>query len=222
MIAFNIRNLTIKDLPQIMRVERSAWEPEWQATEDKFANRIRTFPEGVIGIFSQDRLVGVTTSMMFNFDIDQLAGYNKSWEEITGDGYITPHNPEGNALYIVSVAVDEQFQGQGLGRQLVAAQKELAKRKELDWVVLGARMPGFREYLTKKYSDRFPVGEKLKEEAKVYLSLKRDDGKPVDPEIRFYHSYCGFRIGKLIPNFGPDKASLNFGVLMVFQEEPGN
>ena len=106
------------------------------------------------------------------------------------------------------------FQGQGLGRKLVEAQIELARKKGLDLVVLGARMPGFREYLTKKYPDQLPVGNKLEKEAKAYLFSKKDDGKPVDPEIRFYHSYCGFRIGKLIADFGPDKASGNFGVLV--------
>jgi len=79
---------------------------------------------------------------------------------------------------------------------------------------LGARMPGFREYLTKKYPSQLPIGKELRREAKIYLFSKRDDGKPLDPEIRFYHSYCDFEIGKLIEDFGPDEASCNFGVLV--------
>lgn len=217
MPTFNIRSLNKKDLPQIMAVERSAWEPEWQATEDKFAARIKTFPEGVIGIFSQEQLAGMTTSMIFDFDIKKLPDYHKNWQEITGDGYITTHNFKGNALYVVSVAVHEDFQGQGLGTKLVMAQKELARRKKLDFVVLGARIPGFREYLTKKYPDKLSVGNELEKEARTYLFSKRDDGKPVDPEIRFYHSYSGFRIGKLIADFGPDEASCNFGVLVLWK-----
>lgn len=216
MYTFNIRGLSREDLPQIMAVERSAWEPEWQATEDKFAARIKTFPEGVIGIFFQKQLAGMTGSMIFDFNIKELPGFHKNWQEITGDGYITTHNPEGNALYIVSVAVHERFQGQGLGKKLVMAQKELARRKNLDLVVLGARIPGFRGYLTKKYPGQLPTGNDLEKEAKVYLFSKRDDGKPADLEIRFYHSYCDFRIGKLIADFGPDEASCNFGVLMVW------
>ncbi len=214
MSSFNIRSLSKKDLTQIMAVERSAWEPEWQASKDKFAARIKTFPKGAIGIFSKGQLAGVTTSMMFDFDIKELPGFQKPWEEITGDGYINTHNPKGNALYIVSVAVHEDFQGQGLGTELVVAQKDLARRKKLDFVVLGARMPGFREYLTKKYPSQLPIGKELRREAKIYLFSKRDDGKPLDPEIRFYHSYCDFEIGKLIEDFGPDEASCNFGVLV--------
>lgn len=214
MPTFNIRGLSREDLPQIMAVERSAWESEWQATEDKFAARIKTFPEGIIGIFSQKQLVGMSSSMIFDFSLKELPGFQKPWEETTGDGYINTHNPHGNALYIVSVAVHEDSQSQGLGRKLVMAQKELARRKKLDLVVLGARLPGFREYLTKKYPKQLPISKELKKEANTYLFSKRDDGKPLDPEIRFYHSYCDFRLGKLIADFGPDEASCNFGFLI--------
>lgn len=214
MLSFNIRTLSKKDFPQIMRVEKSAWEPEWQASEDKFLARIQTFPEGVLGAFVKKELAGTTTSMVFNFDLKKLADYSKSWGEITGNGYITTHQPAGKALYIVSLAVDESFQGEGLGRELVEAQRKLAKKKKLDLVVLGSRLPGFRSFLVKKYPDQLPTGKALKKEVNTYLFSKRADGKPIDPEIRFYHSYCGFQIGKLIENFGPDEASGNFGVLM--------
>lgn len=214
MTAFNIKILGKESLSQIMRIERSAWEREWQATEDKFSSRIEIFPEGVIGVFHQGQLAGMTTSMMFDFDISDLSGYHKTWQEITDNGCIATHNPEGNALYIVSVAVHRSFQGQGLGRELVAAQKNLARRKKLDFVVLGARIPGFKDYLIQKYPGQLPVGNELEKEAKSYLFSKREDGRPFDPEIRFYHSYCGFKIGTLIRNFGPDKASCNFGVLV--------
>lgn len=220
-LASRVTVLNQGDLPQIMAVEQSAWDPEWQATEDKFVARIETFPKGAIGIFSEGQLVGTSTSMLFNFDIKEIENYHKSWDQITGNGYITTHNPEGNALYVVSVATHKNFQGQGLGRKLVEAQKELAMKEELDWVVLGARMPGFREHLVKTGKGELPVGDEFNEEAKNYLFLKRKDGKAVDPEIRFYQDYCGFKIGTLIADFGSDKASCNFGVLMFRNSKKG-
>ncbi len=210
---FTIKTLTLKNLEQIMEVERSAWDPEWQAIEDKFARRIEVFPEGSIGIFaSNGELSGVTTSMLTDIP-DIIPDKYKDWSAITGDGYITPHKPDGKSLYVVSVAVSAKFQGQGLGRQLVDAQIDLAKKMKVEKVVLGSRLPGFKEYLGVKGI----VVEKndLEVEADKYLNLKREDGKPFDAEIRFYESYCGFTPEKLLPNFGPDEPSKNFGILMV-------
>lgn len=211
MSGFTTKKLTSENLSQIMEVERSAWDEEWQASEDKFVKRMEVFPEGSIGIFAENGdLAGVTTSMIIDIP-DTLPQQYKNWSEITGDGYITPHKMDGNSMYVVSVAVSEKFQGQGLGQKLVAAQIELAKRLGVEKVVLGSRLPGFKEYLEKNNI----ISENLAEEAEKYLNLEREDGKPQDAEIRFYKTYCGMTPVKILPDFGPDEPSKNFGILMV-------
>ncbi len=67
-----VRGLTVEDLDEIVRVEQETWPEEWQAPRESFANRLRIFPEGVIGVFVDGELAGVTTSMGSNFHLEDM------------------------------------------------------------------------------------------------------------------------------------------------------
>jgi ribosomal protein S18 acetylase RimI-like enzyme len=213
-----IRQLTSKDLEAIIEVEEKTWPEDWQASREAFESRMKIFPQGAMGIFEENKLAGVTTSMKANFDLDELPQYNEKWEEITKNGMITNHDKDGNALYVVSVGVQAESQGGGYGSKLVAAQTELGKKEGCQYLFLGARLPRLREYLEAEFGDEAKViiadEERLKEEAENYLDKRREDGERLDPEIRFYEK-CGLIVGRLTqPDFGPDPESCNFGVIM--------
>lgn len=212
---FAISQLGESDLEEINRVEKVTWPADWQAPTEKFRARIQKFPQGVFGIFENYKLAGVTTSMRISFDLKQIDNYHKTWDEITGDGFITTHEPNGNTLYVVSVGVQRQSQGKGYGQLLVAKQFTLGKSLGCEYLMLGARLPKFSEYLTGQGVDPDDLAiSELTQKALVYLNLKRDDGQRQEPEIRFYER-CGLKVLKLTdPDFGPDPESCNFGVIM--------
>lgn len=211
-----VKQLTPNDLDEIVHVEKATWPKDWQAPAEKFAARIEKFPQGVFGIFENSDLVGVTTSMRINFKLNKIDDYHQTWDEITGNGYITTHEPDGNTLYVVSVGVQTQSQGKGCGQTLVAKQFELAKSLGCKYLMLGARLPKFRGYLKSQNINPEELSEtELVQKAQAYLNLKRDDGQTQEPEIRFYER-CGLNVLKLTdPNFGPDPESCNFGVIML-------
>ena len=213
-----LRQLTLDDIDEIVRVEGKTWPEDWQAPREKFEARLRKFPQGCFGIFEDAKLVGVTTSMRSSFDLSNVGSYQKTWDEITGDGFITTHEPQGNALYVVSVGVQADAQGKGYGQQLVAAQVELAKKLGCSSIFLGARLPKLKEHIEasrgKKFEEISWNDNELAQQAQAYLDLRRDDGQRLDPEIRFYER-CGFAVAKLTnPNFGPDPDSCGFGVIV--------
>lgn len=215
MINVAIKPLGESDLEEIDRVEKATWPKDWQAPKDKFGARIKTFPRGVFGIFDNGKLAGVSTSMRINFNPEAIDGYHKTWNGITGNGYITTHEPNGNTLYVVSVGVEIGSQGKGYGQKLVEKQFELAKFLECQYLMLGARLPKFRETLINQRTnpDNLSTSD-LTQKAQDYLGRKRGDGQRQEPEIRFYEK-CGLRVLKLTdPNFGPDPESCNFGVIM--------
>lgn len=216
MTGITLKPLTESDLEEIDSVEKAAWPKDWQAPKDKFGDRIKTFPQGVFGIFENGKLAGVSTSMRINFNPETVDSYHKSWDEITGYGRITTHEPDGNTLYVVSVGVQKQSQGRGIGQQLVAKQFEFAKILGCKYLMLGARLPKFREYLESQNikPETLPQAKLIKQ-ALAYLGLRRNDGQRQEPEIRFYER-CGLKVLKLSdPNFGPDPESCNFGVIML-------
>jgi hypothetical protein len=94
----------------------------------------------------------------------------------------------------------------GLGGRLVAEQKKLAQRLGLEYLFLGARAPGYAQYIQEH-------GEISIED---YLKQTTETGEPLDPEIRFYQRQ-GLRPAKIIPDFESDVQSRDHGVVMVWK-----
>ncbi len=190
-------------LDGVMAVEQAAWPEELQASRAKFEKRFDLFPEGFVVAEKDGKIVGVSTAEITNYE----ASVHKTWDEITDNGMIEgTHNPTGEGLYVVSVGVSPDAQGDGVGGKLVQAQKELTERLGLKYLYLGARMPGYNEYC--ETHGEIPAQE--------YLELGGEDHRRFDPEIRFYEKQ-GLEWMKLIPNFEPDEQSKDFGVVMMWQ-----
>ena len=200
-------SLEPKEIPaflnEVETVEKSAWPPELQASRTKFESRLNVFPEGFIALRVDGKIRAVTTSQVCTYDPSR----SYAWDEVTDSGMIRQsHNSSGNALYVVSVGVSSDSQGMGLGGRLVQEQKELAKKLRLKYLFLGARIPGYADYVKDH-------GEISVED---YLKLANEKGEPVDPEIRFYKRQ-GLEPRKIIPDFEPDDESKGYGVVMVWQ-----
>ena len=191
-------------LDEVMRVEKEAWPEEWQATRDKFESRLQVFPEGFFVAYKDGPMGGVSTSEVVNYDLEHLP---QTWDEITDNGLIKKtHSPSGDALYVVSVGVSKNFQGQGIGKGLVEKQKQLAQNLNLKYLFLGARMPEYQ-----KHHRTHPEVS-----AEDYVKLEESVGRKLDPELRFYES-CGLKAVEVIPNYGPDEESENYGVIMLWR-----
>lgn len=193
-------------LQAVMSLEKETWPEEIQAPLEKFKSRAEVFPEGFLLIsLPKKGLVGVSTSEIIKYDPQDSP---ISWEEITDNGLIkSTHNPDGNALYLVSVGASPKTSGMGVGTRLVKEQIELAKKLWLSYVVLGARIPAYAAY-HKSHPDVL---------VDDYLKLKREDGQPLDPEIRFY-TRCGLDVAKIVTNYMiEDPESENYGVVMVWK-----
>lgn len=192
-------------LNDVIKVEKSAWPPELQASREKLESRMAIFPQGFIVAKIDNKIKGVTTSQITNYDLST----DKTWNEITDNGTINKtHNPNADSLYVVSVGVSSDSQGKGIGGKLVAAQIELAKKLNLKRVLLGARVPGYNQYC----ADNKEVS------VEDYLKLKDEKGEAVDSEIRFYERQ-GFTPVKVISNFESDVASGDYGVVMVWENK---
>lgn len=200
-MTISIRNASFDDLEDVMCVERESWPQEIQASKEKFLSRLEIFPQGFFLVLLDGKIVGVSTSNIIDFDYDKLP---HSWDYATDGGWIKKtHNPEGSALYVVSVGVSPEASGKGCGTVLVEAQKKLARELDLKYLILGARIPGYHKHSHLKIDD--------------YLKLKNEKGERLDPEIRFYER-CGLRFIKAVPNYmGKDAESLNYGGIMIWE-----
>lgn len=196
-----IRNAQEEDLDAIVELENTIWPEGTRASKEKFESRLKIFPKGFFLAYRNGGLIGVSTSETINYDSENLP---ISWEEITDNGYIRNHNPKGNALYVVSVGAISRSGG---GSALIGSQKNLTKKLNLKFLVLGARIPGYDTYCRAN-------GEIAIED---YVKLKREDGELLDPELRFY-TRNDLKLRKIVPNYmEEDKESRNYGVIMVWE-----
>jgi len=142
-----VRSLTTNDLQHIMEVEEMSWPPCMKATCLNLFMRISFFPEGVIGCFIDDKLVGFATSQIINFyPSDPLKG----WKELTSNGDISvTHTPFGNCLHLVSGSVIPEARCKGIWKKLIDERIHLAKSLGLKHVLVTSRIPSYKNYQEK-------------------------------------------------------------------------
>lgn len=137
-----IRLLTLDDYTEVVNIQRACfpdiapWRPE------SFAAQLERFPEGQVGIELDGTLVATSSSLI-------VAG--EDWEdahtfaEVSDDGRIGSHDPDGDALYGIDIAVNPEFRGLRLARRIYEYRKELMRRNNLRRLLIAGRIPGLAE-----------------------------------------------------------------------------
>lgn len=192
-----IRQARLNDIPQLLEIDREIW-PQFPATKEMFISRIETFPEGQFVAEIEGQIIGSVFTQII--DYKDWEEKNFSWNEITDNGTIkNTHNPKGDSIYGVGLAVRKKFQGRGVAALLMIEVGKLTIQKNLRQIFLGARIPGYC------YHSELPV--------EIYIKSKSKKGRFVDPELALYQKY-GVEPIRPLPNYMPDPESLNYGVLM--------
>lgn len=138
-----VRNIRYEDIDDIIQLSKICF-PNMEAwTRQHLISHIEVFPEGQFCVEVEGEIIGTCSSLLINFDEydDQ-----HTWDEITDEGYITNHDPEGYNLYGIEVAVHPDYRRMKIGRRLYEARKELAREFNLKSIIIGGRIPNFRKY----------------------------------------------------------------------------
>ncbi len=195
-----IFQLTMEDLDSLCKVEEEAWGKEMCANRSMLESRLKHFSEGMIGARREGVLLGYVGVMMIN---SAVCDKDFTWMGITDGGYIrSTHNPEGDCLYGVSLSVTPSAP-KGLAVRLLKAAGKLSVRKSLKGILFGCRIP-----LYHKHAKRMPVQE--------YINAKSTTGRIIDPELSLYRAVNCLPV-RVIPNYFEDPESLNYGVLVFFE-----
>lgn len=126
----------------------------------KFRSQLTIFPEGQICIEDHGKVVAAAFSVVVDYD---KFGDQHTYDQITGNAYLTTHDPMGDVLYGVDVFVSPDYQGMRLGRRLYEARKELCKNLNLKAFVAGGRIPNYKHYADKMSPQTYIEQVKRKE-----------------------------------------------------------
>ena len=196
-----IRVAVPEDIPGILTLINRAYPGIENYSAGQLSGQINNFPEGQFVAVLEGGIVGYCASSR----IDEVIALSPhDWATITGNGFGSRHDPTGDWLYGIEMAVDDRQRGLRIGKRLYDARRALAERLELRGIVFGGRMPNYARLKAKVAGPE------------DYLAKVRD-GEIRDPVIGFQLSNGFSPIGVLNKYLPMDKASSGFAAHMVWR-----
>ena len=197
-----VRNARADDIPALVALTARVYGSEWAHSPDMLRGQQARFPEGQFVAEYEDRIVGFCAT----FRIDEASAMRAhSWNEITGGGYASRHDPLGDWLYGMDVCVDPDYRGLRLGRRLYAARKRLCQKLGLRGIVFGGRMPGLQRRMASYGS------------VEAYAQAVRE-GRSRDATLSF-QLRNGFELIGVLPGYIPgDRESMGYAAHLVWRD----
>ncbi len=177
----NLRSDDFADLKNIMDRVYADMGGAWP--ESKFQSMLKIFPEGQICI--DDNGVAIAAAFAVIVDYDKF-GDEHTYSEITGNAYLTTHDPNGDVLYGVDVFVDPEYRNMRLGRRLYEARKELCQSLNLRAIIAGGRIPNYREYAATLTPQKYIEAVRRKEIYDPILSFQLANDFEVKRVLKAY------------------------------------
>lgn len=135
--------LTLEDYPEVIALQRACFPGVEPWKQSSFQEQLRRFPEGQIGVKLDGELVATSSSMIVAGD-DWKGTHSLS--QVTSEGTIRGHTPDGDTLYGIDIAVSPDHRGLRLARRLYDRRKELMERLNLRRMFIGGRLPGLHAH----------------------------------------------------------------------------
>lgn len=166
---------------------------------EHFLNHCRLFPEGNFVALRRDRVIGLGSGFLIDFDFGQA---QHSFQEIIDGGFYSKHDPEGDWYYGGDISVHPDYRRRGVGSKLYQARKDIVKEMNRRGFVAGALIPGFAAYKASMSPHEY---------VKNVVA-----GKIQDSTLSFQLGR-GFEARGLLENYIEDEASDNWATLIVWE-----
>ncbi len=195
-----VRQAHLKDIPALQQLCRKAYPNFSPYTADQLRGHQNHFPQGAMVAEYEGTVVGYCASI--RMDDDAIKPH--SWREITGNGYGSTHEGDGEYLYGYEVCVDPEFRGLHIGQRLYSARRKLCVDLHLKGIVFGGRIPG----LKRKFKE---VGS-----ANAYVEAVKN--KSLRDPVMTFQMRNGFEPIGVLKNYMPtDDASMGYAAHMLWK-----
>jgi GNAT superfamily N-acetyltransferase len=198
-----VRTYVPADYPALLAVQRACFPPPFPEallwSQAQVDSHCRIFSDGAMCAVEDGIICGSSTALIIRFDPSHP---QHTWSEVSGDGYITGHDPSGDTLYGIDIAVRPESRGRGVARALYQARYALVRRLGLRRFLAGSRISGYRAH-----SDRMSP--------EVYVNevvAGRMSDPVITPQLR-----SGLRPIGVVRNYLPDHDSCDNAVLMAWE-----
>jgi len=190
----NTRPEHARQLEALQRKVFPALSPDEMLTEKHYLQHIEIFPEGQFVVLDGERAIGMSTTMRYHFSTQP-----HTFLEVSGQLWMTTHEPKGEWMYGLDVGVDPGYRRQGVAREIYRARQETARRLGLKGQLTVGMMNGYGA-----------VSGQMTPEA-YFEKLRK--GEISDPTISAQQR-LGFVMVALMKNYLDDPTCGNCGVLL--------
>ncbi|MGB5451015.1 MAG: bifunctional GNAT family N-acetyltransferase/carbon-nitrogen hydrolase family protein [Sedimenticolaceae bacterium] len=209
-----VRNATVRDVPAIAELSGRVYEgtgiPGY--SEGAVTGQINNFPDGQFVAVVGEHVVGYCATFRVRGEVCLKP---HTWTEITGNGYASRHDPEGDWLYGMEVFVDADYRGFRIGERLYNERKALCQSLGLNGIVFAGRLP--------------TLARRIKKFGSVENYVDQVQQKHQRDPVLSFQLRNGFSVHGVIPNYlTGDQQSLGYGVHLVWhnpkvpqEDEPG-
>jgi ribosomal protein S18 acetylase RimI-like enzyme len=179
-----IVSLQEESFPYLAR-SGNIWHP------DELQSHLQIFPEGQCVADLDGQVIGSASSLIVQLEPEYA---DHTWKEITGNGMLTTHNPNGDSLYGADISTHPKYRHEHIGKRLYDYRKELVIKLNVRRMISGGRLFNYCEY-----ADKMSALEYAQEVIQ---------GELRDPVLSFELDN-GFSFIKILPNYMDDIRSLN-------------
>lgn len=185
------------DVAGIQSLQRRCFPGLEPWTAAQIESQIDAFAEGQLIVEFAGEVVATSSSLIVNGK--EFEGWH-SFDGVSGGGHITNHDPAGDMLYGIDIAVDPAHRGLRLARRLYEARKQVVRDLHLRGMLIAGRIPGYH-----KHSASLTAEEYARRVVKKQLK---------DPVLTTQLAN-GFAIRSILPGYLPnDFESRGYAVLM--------
>ncbi len=144
-----IRNSAPRDAAAIARLTAKVYGRGEGYSAAQIRGQINNFPEGQFVAEYEGAIVGLCATLIVPHE---AVFTDHRWSAISGGGFGTSHDPDGDILYGMEVCVDPDYRRLRIGQRFYRKRQELCQSYELKGIAFGGRMPGYARR-RRKYPD---------------------------------------------------------------------
>ncbi|MGD2141242.1 MAG: GNAT family N-acetyltransferase, partial [Burkholderiales bacterium] len=181
-----VRNAQLEDIPAIRALCEQVYPDSPPYSEAQLRGHLLKFPAGQFVAEYEGRVVGYCATFRIS---EHIAFQPHDWWQITGGGFASRHEGDGDWLYGMEVFVDPKMRGHRIGQRLYNERKALCTRLGLKGIVFGGRLPG----LSRRWKK---VGS-----AQHYVDMVKE--KKISDRVLSFQLRNGFEVIGVLPGYLP-------------------
>ncbi len=203
-----VRQAKRDDIPEILELNNRVYPDLEPYPAEMILGQITNYPEGCMVVVVDNDIVAYSASIRLS---EKKVKRKHTWNSITGGGFGTTHEKDGEYLYGYEIFVDPNMRGRRIGQRMYNARKNLARHYRLKGICFAGRIPNFRKNLRRKKV----------ESVQDYVE-KVQNNKLRDPALGF-QLRNGFEVLGVLNRYLPDdKESMGYAVHLIWHNPEYN